>query len=719
MDDVLFNKLIEQLEKLSKDLESLKVFKEKNQFFKENQEILEDTITNSLLKDRTDSKFGGNEKRKIQSIAKVFKNEFQDLFDNIKEKNKKEQTKSLEITFDKKTYRQLEKTLRNVLPDYFESLEKKLEKQKEKKTGIFGFLSDIVGGVLGAFGTLNKLIPFLLVAGGLSLAFYIVKNIKNIADSLDIIFKSGKENLPTILESLKNNLFPFWNDFTDTAVYFFDRTLDSIDSLIDKLPELFSILLDNIPMLREQITLFFNEMEAIGDKIAENSLIQSLGFLFALTLPVGLIAAIIAITKPLRVLNAVATASLVASLGYYFSSFKSLESVNWETISKAGISIGILYGALFLTAKGLPSAGVVKNLFITGGLAAGIILYLEQMGNILKQWNDINWDSLGKAGASITGLFLTLTAAGAIGTAGALPALVALGVGLAAAGSAMLAIRGIGESLKPVMGVYRELRDLFEDYTKIDYGKLSLVAGSVTALTAALTFNSITGGVNTLINTFTDVWSKITGQKSPLEKLKEFEALDGEKLDKNAKAIKSIFNAIKLGGNDEISKAIDNLNKIKFDKLGNIISIPKPTQPGNNNILETTNTNTKKEAPIVAEDFVLRPNQPPILFSPNDSIIGLKRANLFEPLKDFQRDNYEFFKEQNKLFVNAINKSFEKIKNDRVEDRKIFNKLNESIENLTQTQSSNVNMVNNSKNLTNITISPVTSKSYRESRFVV
>ncbi|NBP15071.1 hypothetical protein EBU95_11845 [bacterium] len=547
------------------------------------------------------------------------------------------------------------------------------------------------------------MIPFLLAAGGLALAFYIVKNIKNIADSLDTIFKSGKENLPTILESLKNNLFPFWDDFTNTAVFFFDRTLDSIDSLIDKLPELFSILLDNIPMLREQITTFFNEMEALGDKLAANSFVQNLGFLFSLALPVGLIAAIVAITKPLRVLNAAATAGLVASLGYYFSSFKELENVNWETIAKAGVSIAGLFAVLFFSSRSLPNANAIKGMLATGGIAAGTVLYLQELAKVLKDWKDIDWNTLGKAEVALGGLFAGIATSQVLGNPAVLK-----GIGVFFLGGAAIAgsIWMIGEALGATMNSYNDLQELFVKYSEMNGTNLISVAAGITALFGALTLQSLGGIGQALTGGAEKFISFLTGQKSSVDKIKEFETINGEKLDRNAEAIKKIFEALRLGGGEDIKKAVDNLNKIKFDKLGNIQSVPKPKQPG-----------VREDTPILANDFLSRPNQPPILFSPDDNIVGFKRASLFEPLRDLQSDSYEHFNKQNKAFIETINKTFDKLKNDRIEDRKVLTKLNESINKLSQSQANNVNMINNSKTNTNITISPTTSKSYRDSRY--
>jgi len=420
-------------------------------------------------------------------------------------------------------------------------------------------------------------------------------------------------------------------------------------------------------------------------------------FLFSLSLPVGLIAAIVAITKPLRVLNAAATAILVSSLAYYFSSFKDLENVNWETLGKAGISLGLLYGVLFFTAKGMPNAGMVTKMLTIGGAAAGTVLYLQQLGNVLKEWNDINWDTLAKAGATITGLFAAIAAAGAIGTAGAIPALVALGVGLAAAGTAMLAIRGIGESLRPVISVYRELGDVFQSYTTIDGSKLTGVAGGITALVAALTLQSVTGGVNTVVNTFTNLWSKLTGQKSPLEKLKEFESLNGEKLDRNAEAIKKLFKALEAGGTDEIKKAIKNLNEFKLRENGATQTQATTIRPAQNR---------------VAQDFILRPNQPPVMFSSEDNILAFKNVKFFNPIKDQIAESYSNVEKMFKMLLDEQKKGTFESNSETKRQTSILEKIATLNEQLTE-EGNNVSMVNTAVNNNLINVDSYTSTSFR------
>jgi len=116
-----------------------------------------------------------------------------------------------------------------------------------------------------------------------------------------------------------------------------------------------------------------------------------------------------------------------------------------------------------------------------------------------------------------------------------------------------------------------------------------------------------------------------------------------------------------------------------------------------------------KDAPVVdnkvpefepqkANDFISRPGQKAIMFSSDDTIIGVKNPDGL-----------------NKKLIGELVKKIEDI---RKEDRVTLRKLSDSITKLSTTTqaNNNVNMVNNSRNVTSITISPTTSKSYRDSR---
>jgi tetratricopeptide (TPR) repeat protein len=116
-----------------------------------------------------------------------------------------------------------------------------------------------------------------------------------------------------------------------------------------------------------------------------------------------------------------------------------------------------------------------------------------------------------------------------------------------------------------------------------------------------------------------------------------------------------------------------------------------------------------KDAPVVdnkvpefepqkANDFISRPGQKAIIFSSDDTIMGVKNPDGL-----------------NKKLIGELVKKIEDI---RKEDRVTLIKLSDSITKLSTTTqaNNNVNMVNNSRNVTSITISPTTSKSYRDSR---
>ena len=102
--------------------------------------------------------------------------------------------------------------------------------------------------------------------------------------------------------------------------------------------------------------------------------------------------------------------------------------------------------------------------------------------------------------------------------------------------------------------------------------------------------------------------------------------------------------------------------------------------------------------PQKANDFISRPGQKAIMFSSDDTIMGVKNPDGL-----------------NKKLIGELVKKIEDI---RKEDRVTLRKLSDSITKLSTTTqaNNNVNMVNNSRNVTSITISPTTSKSYRDSR---
>jgi hypothetical protein len=116
-------------------------------------------------------------------------------------------------------------------------------------------------------------------------------------------------------------------------------------------------------------------------------------------------------------------------------------------------------------------------------------------------------------------------------------------------------------------------------------------------------------------------------------------------------------------------------------------------------------------------DFVMRPGFDAVSFSPNDTIIGVKDLNtLTKPTQDRMLAHYD---KSLKTLVEAMDKSNKNVQRDNAQHTQ---KLTESFKVLSDTliakASQGVNMVNNSRNQTNISITPTTSVNYRETRLV-
>jgi hypothetical protein len=116
-------------------------------------------------------------------------------------------------------------------------------------------------------------------------------------------------------------------------------------------------------------------------------------------------------------------------------------------------------------------------------------------------------------------------------------------------------------------------------------------------------------------------------------------------------------------------------------------------------------------------DFVMRPGFDAVSFSPNDTIIGVKDLNtLTKPTQDRMLAHYD---KSLKTLVEAMDKSNKNVQRDNAQHTQ---KLTESFKVLSDTliakTSQGVNMVNNSRSQTNISISPTTSVNYRETRLV-
>ncbi|NBZ97619.1 MAG: hypothetical protein EBS46_02435 [Proteobacteria bacterium] len=145
----------------------------------------------------------------------------------------------------------------------------------------------------------------------------------------------------------------------------------------------------------------------------------------------------------------------------------------------------------------------------------------------MKPWNDVTTQALQGAGMALAAILGTLAVFAIPGTgeAAAIGGLFGSAGLLVAEGTFILGIRGIGEAFKATIDTYERLPPLFKSFAEINYAKLFNVAGAIAAITAALAFKSVAGGVSAITDTFTNIWGKLTGQKSPVEAIREYESL--------------------------------------------------------------------------------------------------------------------------------------------------------------------------------------------------
>jgi hypothetical protein len=658
MDPQDFEVLMRKLDSLSSSLDRLA----KNKPQQLSEKDITAAMSSALEADKDTDKMTGKEKKKIQKIAKIFKKEFEELSlttNTIKKQDAKDKATPLLVTLDKKSFKGLEKTLKTVLPDFFEQLSKDTKKAADGKSGLFGSLAK---GALGIVSLLNGLKTFALSVAAIGLLFYAIKNIEKISKGIDTIFKSGKENLPEIGETLKNLFLPFLR-----------AAIEPLNNLINLLPTMVSIFLNYFPDIRKEITAFVNETDPkklleIGGAFlalyAAWKTIQTVkGVADAFTSPASAINNLNNILKSIDlVLLGTTLIAFAKSFETFSDTIAKYKDIDWETMTKAGISLVALFGSIKLASSSIGPAAAFKALIasIVGG--AGLAVALRELAWGLEPWKDIPRDVAVTAGGAVAGLIASLGALTLIGSAGPLPALFGAAGLLAAEGTLILGLRGIAEMFKATMDTWEKLPDVFKKYETIDFAQISSVAGAITQLAGALALSSISGGVTTIADTFTGFWNKITGKESPYNIIIKYEQLDGDRLNRNAESIRNLFKAIGSGGGDDVKQAIENLNNLKFDKLGNLLAVPKPTQPGLPAKVQQDFISRPKLPAKVQQDFISRPNQPPIAFSSQDTVVAFKKTNIFDSIEGKIDTNYrkitemiqKTFADQQKLTESSV-----------------------------------------------------------------
>ena len=292
----------------------------------------------------------------------------------------------------------------------------------------------------------------------------------------------------------------------------------------------------------------------------------------------GLAKGLSALGTPKVLLGTISLTGIAGAMIIAGKAVKEFTGVDWESLGKAGAALTgiVLISQLLGLAKSQMMMGAAGLLALSGSL------YIAGEG--LQKFNNVKWEDIGKA---ITTLGALGVAAGIIG----LPPVagpVAIGTGLLAALSGVLWIFGkAAESAGPGITA---LAKGFSEFSKIDGKNLLLTATGIVSLSSALAAFAIGGtiaSVGNILGSISDGLSKLLGGNTIVDKLKAFANI-GPGLQIFANAVNIIGGSIKslsetlnsFSGIDTLKSIVNTINNLDIAKasaVGRIVGIPGNT----------------------------------------------------------------------------------------------------------------------------------------------
>lgn len=264
---------------------------------------------------------------------------------------------------------------------------------------------------------------------------------------------------------------------------------------------------------------------------------------------------------------AIGVGIMVAALYGLAKILPMFEKINWETIGKAGAALA-----------GLGAIGLLGTKLIVGAVGIGALaLALFGVSKALEKWEEIDWETIGKAGAALAGL-------GAIGAVlGIFIKPVLLGaVALLALGAALyvvaLAVDKIAPGLTKLIGavanfyekVLEKLPPIIAEIGKLVIGVLDSIFTGIYLIISKI-LDSIIGSIDSVANGISTVLDNITGLLGEVGKV-----LTGV-LDSLSSGISTVLDSIKdlIGSAGDVivkiaDRVSDSISKF-FDKLSESI----------------------------------------------------------------------------------------------------------------------------------------------------
>lgn len=241
--------------------------------------------------------------------------------------------------------------------------------------------------------------------------------------------------------------------------------------------------------------------------------------------------------------GALAMALMGASLIPFAISAMKFNDVEWESLGKAGAALLGLAGVAFILGKASGS-------MIVGSIAIAILggaLYAAGLG--FKQFQDLDWETIGMGFVAIGGL-------GAIGAVVGLaaPLITAGAIAIGAMGVALIPFAFAAQLAAPAMTEIAESFGLFADVPITTMLAIPAALAAVGAALVALSAGNFVGGI-------LDGIGKLFGNESPIDKI--------VKMADAAPNIIALGSAMQSFGDDvdAMMAGLERLDPDKVDKL--------------------------------------------------------------------------------------------------------------------------------------------------------
>jgi hypothetical protein len=224
--------------------------------------------------------------------------------------------------------------------------------------------------------------------------------------------------------------------------------------------------------------------------------------------------------------------------------FQSFAEVEWEDVGKGMVALG----GLVLAAIGLDK---VKGSIIKGAFALGVLsLSVLGISTALKQFEELEWETIGKGFAAIAGLGVVGVVLGTF----AIPAF----LGAAALGALGAAVFLVGKGFQEMQEPFEAFIAGIEKLSNIGFQGLAGVAAGLALLgpaMASFALGNVAAGISNLVTGFL---SAVTGQKTPVEQLIEISKA-GDGIGKAGSGMEQLGKAMKAfsGIKKEDLKALD------------------------------------------------------------------------------------------------------------------------------------------------------------------